>query len=173
MKIVNPSKKEFMDVQKFVGRCNGLVQHPGHFYKIITEYFGGSFFVAKEDQKIVGFTFGFQSQEDEDIFFVWQIGVDKNQRKKGVGSALLEKVIEYAKENDIKKVHATVETINEPSQRLFESKGFSNISAENGYKIVRENGKDAILNYYGSGTNQILYELDLLESRVIDPNKLT
>jgi diaminobutyrate acetyltransferase len=173
MIIVNPSKKEFMDVQKFVGKCNGLVQHPGHFYKILTEYFGGSFFVAKENGKIVGFTFGFQSQEDEDIFFMWQIGVDRNQRKKGIGKALVDKVIEYAEDNDCKKVHATVETKNRPSQKLFESKGFYNISAENGHKVVKENGKNAILNYYGSGTNQILYELDLVESRLIPSNKMT
>jgi diaminobutyrate acetyltransferase len=173
MKIINPSKKEFMDIHDFVGKCNGLVQHPGHFYKIITEYFGGSFFIAKENDEIIGFTFGFQSQEDEDIFFMWQIGVDKNQRRKGVASALVEKVIYYAQEHGCKKVHATVETKNNPSQRLFESKGFNNISAENGYKVVRERGKDAIINYYGSGTNQILYELDLVDSRMIPSTKLT
>jgi ribosomal protein S18 acetylase RimI-like enzyme len=98
--------------------------------------------------------------------------VDGEYRKKGVGKALVKKVVDYAKENDIGKVYATVESENIASQKLFEKLKFKNVSSENGYKVVKENGKEAILNYYGSGTNQILYELDLVESRIIPSNKL-
>ncbi|MFP4488134.1 MAG: GNAT family N-acetyltransferase, partial [Bacteroidales bacterium] len=118
-------------------------------------YFGNSFFIVKEKDEIIGFAWGFISQTDKDIFFLWQIGLDRKYRGRKLAQKLTGRLMDFAKDNGCKKLHATVETGNIPSARMFEKMNFKNISQGN---TVIENGKKAMVNYYGSGTNQILYE---------------
>lgn len=158
MTITTPSNDDFIEIQKLIGELKGLVQHPVHFYKIMIHYFGNSFFIIKKDDKIIGFVWGFVSQTNKDILFLWQIGVIKEFRGKNIAQKLVERFIEYAKDNNCKKVHATVETGNIASWKMFEKMGFKNVSMGN---TIVENEKKAIVNYYGSGTNQILYEYKL------------
>ncbi len=156
MIITSATVDDLSDIHQFIGNLEGLVQHPVHFYRIMIEYFGNSFFVMRNEEKIAGFVWGFVSQTNRDIFFLWQIGVSKEYRGKNVAKKLIEKLIASAGELRVKKIHATVETGNIASCRMFEKQGFNNISK--GLTTV-ENGRQAIVNYYGSGTNQVLYEL--------------
>ncbi|MGC9345037.1 MAG: hypothetical protein ACP5E3_20195, partial [Bacteroidales bacterium] len=61
---------------------------------------------------------------------------------------------------DCNAVIATVETDNTPSQRLLEKFGF-NIDSQKYRKgdqeMLNVDGREAIKNYYGSGTDQIFY----------------
>jgi RimJ/RimL family protein N-acetyltransferase len=55
---------------------------------------------------------------------------------------------------------ATVETTNIGSQRLFEKLGFTIKSKEckaPGQILTMNDGKEAVVNYYGSGTDQVFY----------------
>ncbi len=158
MTVMTPSDDDILEIHKLVGELKGLVQHPVHFYKIIINYFGNSFFIIKEADRIIGLGWGFVSQSNRNIFFLWQIGVLKEFRGKNIANRLIEKLIKFAKDNNCKKVHATVETGNIASWKMFEKMDFKNVSKGN---IIFENGKKAIVNYYGSGTNQILYEYKL------------
>ncbi|MFO7923048.1 MAG: GNAT family N-acetyltransferase [Bacteroidales bacterium] len=158
MTITNPVNDDIPEIHRLIGRLEGLVQHPVHFYKIMFNYFGNSFFIVKEAGRVIGFTWGFISQTDKDIFFLWQIGVSEEFRGKNLAQKLIGKLIEFAKKNNCKKIHATVETGNVGSWKMFEKMGFENASEGN---TVVENGRKAIINYYGSGTNQILYEYQL------------
>jgi L-2,4-diaminobutyric acid acetyltransferase len=159
MIITKATGEDVFEIHRFIGNLEGLVQHPVHFYKIMIEYFGNSFFVIKTDDKVIGFVWGFVSQRNSDVFFLWQIGVSKEHRGKDIARKLIDRLITSAKELQYKKIHATVETGNIASCKLFEKYGFTNISKGN---TVVENGRKAIANYYGSGTNQVLYELDNL-----------
>ena len=163
-------KKDFLHVHELSGSIKGIVQHPGHFYKIMAAHFGDTFFVAKEKKEdgsieILGFMMGFLSRKLDGCLFVWQIAVSKNAQGKGVGSRLLDHTINYARAvEDCRYIMATVEIDNYASQKLFEKKGFKNDSAtfmETGQEIITEKGKEAIKNYYGSGTDQIFYVLEV------------
>ena len=158
MTITTPSENDFFQIHELIGQLEGLVQHPVHFYKIATKYFGNSFFVAKENEKIVAFVWGFISQTNKEVFFLWQIGVSKDYRGKKLAPQLIDRLIDFAKANHCKKIHATVEPVNIASWKLFEKTGFQNVSS--GDTLI-ENGKKAMVDYYGSGTNQILYEYAL------------
>ena len=151
---------DVFEIHRMVGDIDGIIQHPVHFYHIMIHYFGNTFFIAHEGQKFAGLVWGFVSQTDHDILFLWQIGLLKVYRGKGVSQQLMRTFIKAAIENQCNKVHATVETANIASFRMFEKMGFENISSG---ELVKENERRAIKNYYGSGTNQILYEY-LLES---------
>lgn len=155
MIIKNPKGNDYLKIHELTGRLEGLVQHPVHFYSIMTRYFGNSFFIIREEDEIIGFTWGFVSQTDKDVFFLWQIGLDKQYRGRKLAQKLVGRLMDFAENNDCKKIHATVETDNIASARMFEKMDFRNASYGN---TIIENGKKAMANYYGSGTNQILYE---------------
>lgn len=155
MIVTTATGEDVFEIHEFIGNLEGLVQHPVHFYKIMTEYFGNSFFLIKTDDKIIGLVWGFVSQKNSDVFFLWQIGVSEEHRGKNIARTLIDRLIASAKELRFKRIHATVETGNIASCKLFEKHGFTNISKGN---TIVKNGRKAIVNYYGSGTNQVLYE---------------
>jgi len=155
MKLTKATLEDVFGVQEFVGQLKGLVQHPVHFYNIMIRYFGNTFFILKDENRIVGFVWGFVSQTDHEVLFLWQIGVAESHRGTKAVRQLMDKFIEAARENNCRKVHATVETENIASCKLFEKMRFRNISS--GDTLI-ENGRKATINYYGSGTNQVLYE---------------
>ncbi|MCF8233489.1 MAG: GNAT family N-acetyltransferase [Bacteroidales bacterium] len=155
MKLTKATLKDVFEVQEFVGQQDGLVQHPVHFYNIMIRYFRNTFFIMRDENRIIGFVWGFVSQAEPDVLFLWQIGVAESHRGSGISHQMMEVFIEAARENNCRKVHATVETENIASCKLFEKMRFRNISSGN---TLVENGRKAIMNYYGSGTNQVLYE---------------
>jgi ribosomal protein S18 acetylase RimI-like enzyme len=62
---------------------------------------------------------------DEDDFYISVIVVDEGRRGKGLGSLLLKKAIEIAKENRCKSVLLDVDAGNGTAQALYEKFGFS------------------------------------------------
>ncbi len=160
MEITPVSGKDFLKVESLAEKTEELVGHPEHFYRIMELYFGDSFFVARDGGNVAGFILGFKSQRGPGTWFLWQIGVEKAFRDKGLGSSLVERAMQWARDAGCGRIHVTVETGNGPSQALFESLGFENVSERFG-KTVKREGKSALRDWYGSGTDQILYELKL------------
>ncbi|MCF7668784.1 MAG: GNAT family N-acetyltransferase [Verrucomicrobia bacterium] len=156
MQIRTISNDDFIKAHQLAGECELIVQHPIHLYRIMQIYFGNSFFIAEDAGEVAGFLLGFISQTQKDVFFVWQVGVSPRHRRKGIAASLVKSANEFAKAAGCTRVHSTVETGNSASQGLFERLGFANASFG---ETIEKNGKKAMPNYYGSGTDQILYEL--------------
>ncbi|MFO8130413.1 MAG: GNAT family N-acetyltransferase [Bacteroidales bacterium] len=162
--------EDYKAVHRLAGEIDGIVQHAGHVYKIMADHFGDSFFIAHEKKQngpsvVLGFMLGFVSQKFKGHLFVWQIAVSHKSQGKKVGSGLLKHTVEYArKTRDCHAVMATVETTNIGSQRLFEKLGFTIRSEKfrgNGQVLTVHHGKEAVENFYGSGTDQIFYVMEL------------
>lgn len=162
------AENDYAAVHELAGEIDGIVQHPAHVYKIMNDHFGDTFFIAKEDDEkgnehLQGFMMGFISHKVARHLFVWQIAVSPQAQGKSIGSKLLEYTIGYArKSNDCEAVLATVETDNVASQKLFEKFGFQ-IESER-FKgqmqdMSMDSDREAVANYYGSGTDQIFYVL--------------
>ncbi len=162
--------EEYKAIYRLAGEIDGIVQHAEHVYKIMADHFGDSFFIAREKMKdgrsvALGFMLGFVSQKFKGHLFIWQIAVSHESQGKKVGSRLLKRTVEHARESsDCHTVMATVETTNIGSQRLFEKLGFT-IKTElfkgAGQTLTVHNGKEAVENYYGSGTDQIFYVMEV------------
>lgn len=161
MNIEKASIEEYLGLYNLVGRIEGIVQHPTHFYKIMISYFGNSILIAKEKASFVGFLLGFASQVKPSEYFIWQLGVDPQHRGKKIAKKIMEETIITAEKIGCKYVTATVETTNKASQALFESCGFRIVTNKCLGEMIEEHGKMAIKNYYASGTNQIFYRLDI------------
>lgn len=86
------------------------------------------YIVAKIDGRIVGFAGIWFSVDDAHIT---NIVVQKSERNKGIGSSLLERIIELAKE----KASLTLEvnTKNIPAQKLYLKYGFKNLGIRKKY----------------------------------------
>lgn len=122
------------------------------------EYFGDSIFLAREGGDLVGYVFGFRSQRDPSVFYLWQIGVLKDHRGTGLARRLVERLMDKASEMGAQKMHVTAEIDNIASWKLFMKMDFENISSG---ETIEKFGQKAIVNYYGSGTDQVFMERSL------------
>jgi len=123
-------------------------------------YFGNSCFVAKFNDKIVGFVMGFKSQVDKNKFFLWQIGVLSHYRGKEIGKKLLIKLEKTAVEFSCKKIEVTVDPENIVSQKLFNKNGYLNVSFKEG-EIIEIMGNGAVKDYYKADRHFILFQKEL------------
>lgn len=83
-------------------------------------------YVAVTDEKVVGWIHGFYALRVESDFFV-EIGglvVDENIRKSGIGKKLVNKVIEWSKLQNCRKVRVRCNVIRKESHRFYENIGF-------------------------------------------------
>jgi GNAT superfamily N-acetyltransferase len=81
-------------------------------------------FVAEEENGVIGFThclFRPSTWTETDYCYLEDLFVDPNIRGKGIGRALISKVIELAKEKKSKRVYWTTQEFNETARVLYES----------------------------------------------------
>ncbi len=87
----------------------------------------GSSFVAEAQGKVVGFVFSqtikFMHREKR-MLWVEYIGVHEEYQGRGIGQALLTKVVDYVKQHSIPRIESTINPDNLPSIKLHEKTGF-------------------------------------------------
>lgn len=88
------------------------------------------YIVAKENNEIVGFAGIWISPVDVEIT---NIVTKKTERKKGIGSALLDKLIEMAKSTGRETISLEVNENNFPAEILYEKKGFEVVGIRKKY----------------------------------------
>lgn len=102
-------------------------------YKKYNENSTYEIIVAKEDNKIIGsitfykinlFTFSFQPALE-----IFNVGVLKEYRGKGIAKIIFEYIINYAKENEYKTIFLTCLDTAYPAHKLYESIGFKKMNS--------------------------------------------
>lgn len=91
----------------------------------------GLFFVAVQENKIVGFVWGYQrkdppiyAEEERDVGNIDSFFVEPGCRSRGTGRKLLEKVMAEFRKKGIRTINLTVQSGNTKAKRLFKSLGF-------------------------------------------------
>ncbi len=99
-------------------------------------------FVYEEKEELIGFiTFDILADRSEIIDFIVHI----NHRKNGIGSLLINKTIEIAKESNCKSISLEVKSTNKPAITFYQKHEFNIVSTRKRYY---ENGSiDAHLMY--------------------------
>ena len=80
-----------------------------------------------EDERVIGHavvTYGFDLEFGGRDAFLTELWVDEDQRRRGAGTALLERIAEALREQDVRALHLQVRTDN-PAARLYERLGFA------------------------------------------------
>ena len=102
-----------------------------------------TFLVAvPDDGEPVGYAVGASVQHDFCEAWILRMGVREDQRRKGIGSALLEAVTDALQARNACTIRLTVSSENRPAIRLYEKQGF-----------VREKTVTA---YFGPGKDRII-----------------
>jgi GNAT superfamily N-acetyltransferase len=81
-------------------------------------------FVAEDQNGVIGFThclFRPSTWTETDYCYLEDLFVDPNIRGKGVGRALIEKVVDLAKEKKSKRVYWTTQEFNKTARVLYDS----------------------------------------------------
>lgn len=98
-----------------------------------------TYFVVKGNEEIVGFAGIVKIVDEIDIM---NIVVKKSKRKLGIGSALLQKIIEFSKEQKATSITLEVNYKNNPAIALYQKFGFKQVGLRKKYY---HNTDDAIL----------------------------
>ena len=98
-----------------------------------------TYIIAKENNQILGFA-GISVCLDEAT--IHNIVVKKTCRGRGIGGELLEALIEFCSDSNIKSLTLEVDTSNIPAIKLYEKFGFKNLGIRKKYY---NNSKDAFI----------------------------
>lgn len=101
---------------------------------VVSRFFPNGFWVAEEDGEVVGFAFGYFKDVPGEVLTRWGafkigeimlVAVDANHRNKGIGTALLRRVLEELKKAGADRVilHCPAEAIE--AKRLYDKLGFN------------------------------------------------
>jgi len=107
------------DMWKFVQEAGVLELNPSYAYILMCQHFGDTCLVAERDGKMVGFVLAYIPPRQADTVFVWQVGVSKAVRGKGVGIRLLHQLLALDGCRNVRYLEASVTPSNKPSQNLF------------------------------------------------------
>ncbi len=124
--------KEIIEVYRGWGEFKGILPDEfiaGDTYEGLLKYFDGrddsrKYIVAKINDKVIGVCY-------IDVLFLKlksiRLGymfVSREFRRRGVASAMIDKIIEYAKEKDVKKIWLWTQEELSDAIKLYEKKGF-------------------------------------------------
>jgi L-amino acid N-acyltransferase YncA len=88
----------------------------------------GSSFVAEEKHEVIGYVIS-QTMSDvhgmNDVLLVEEIAVKAKYRRKGIATALFQKIIDYAKRHNVKQIHTAINPDNDASIKLAQRVGFN------------------------------------------------
>ena len=88
------------------------------------------FFAAIEDGTVIGYI-GMSVVIDEG--YIFNVAVDENHRKKGVGSALIDSLVTYGKKNNLCFITLEVRESNTPARSLYSKFGFVKVGERKNY----------------------------------------
>lgn len=129
--LVRPWKYEdILRISKIEEECFPL--EPWNFRMLVSSFESESFFgvIAEDGEEILGYGGITVALDSADI---GNIAVCEQFRKGGVGTAVLTKLIEIAKEKGVKKVFLEVRVSNSPAISLYIKNGFKGAYARTRY----------------------------------------
>lgn len=102
-------------------------------YVLWGQEFAESSVVVESDGGVVGFVTGFIRPGEPETIFVWQVGVDSNQRGKGLAKRMLHEIMDRLAPTGVVQLRTTVSPDNEASKRTFGA-----LARERGLALTRE-----------------------------------
>lgn len=119
MNIRKIKEEDVAEIERFISLCKPLDQHSTFTYWVLARYFDNTCFVVEENNDIVGYVSGVKSSSKPDVFYIWQIGISPEHRKKGLSSQLIRTVVEAAVSLGSKSIHVSIDPENSSSHSAF------------------------------------------------------
>ena len=119
MDIRNCREADVDEIRKFVKCSKPLDLHTAFTYWTLFKYFGDTCFVLEKEGRIIGFISGLLSSSQHGILYLWQIGIDPDDRGNRYAEILLKRMVEAARAKDCNGLQVTIAPENRSSYRLF------------------------------------------------------
>ncbi len=97
--------------------------------------------VEEQEGEVRGYVILLQLYDEAELL---NIGVDAAQQRKGLGRAMLNEMLEFARDGKMNRVFLEVRASNEAALALYRSAGFSEIGVRRGYYRNANFSEDAI-----------------------------
>src|SRR5699024_427816 len=103
-----------------ITRDSGVLDvNSSYAYVLWWAEFSDSSVVVESEGRVVGFVTGFIRQSEPDTIFVWQVGVDADQRGKGLAARMLHALFDRTADRGVVRMRTTISPDNTASQRTF------------------------------------------------------
>ncbi|WP_342304415.1 GNAT family N-acetyltransferase [Methanolobus sp. ZRKC5] len=119
MNIRKIREEDVTKIEKFISLCKPLDQHSTFTYWVLARYFDNTCFVVEENNEIVGYVSGVKSSSKPDVFYIWQIGISPEHRKKRLSSQLIKTVVEAAVSLGSRSIQVSIDPENNSSFGAF------------------------------------------------------
>ncbi len=158
IKIVEAKKEDYSDFMKIFNEIEKLHRlgaswnfkkpksenfFKNYYNKLIKDK-NCKFLLAKEDKSLVGYVIADKKEVTEKSSlmkarkWIWinDLVVKNGKKRKGIGSLLMEKIEDWAKENDIKEFELNVWTFNVNAINFYEKRGYK-IFSQKMRKVIK------------------------------------
>ncbi|HDS45199.1 MAG TPA: diaminobutyrate acetyltransferase [Methanomicrobia archaeon] len=116
-----PCVNDGAKIHALVSNSAPLDVNSRYCYLLLCRYFDRTCVVAEEQGEIIGFISGFRPPHRADVFFVWQVAVDSQNRRRGLGKRMLHELLHRPESRGIRFLETTVTRSNEASRLLFQA----------------------------------------------------
>lgn len=114
-----PIVEDAPHIYELVKACPPLDLNSRYHYLVLADHFAATSVVAVQTDKIVGYISAYIHPQKPDTLFVWQVAVHAEVRRRGVGLAMLESILERKGVQGVTCLETTVTPSNKPSRALF------------------------------------------------------
>lgn len=120
IEIRNPAATDGSSVNQLVLNIPELDDNSTYCNLLQCTHFSETSAIAMRENEVVGFISGYQLPDSPDVLFIWQVAVSPAARGQGLGSAMLEHIIERPQCRSIRFLETTITEDNAASWALFE-----------------------------------------------------
>jgi L-2,4-diaminobutyric acid acetyltransferase len=114
-----PAVEEGASIWQLVRASEQLDLNSAYCYLLLCRHFSDTCAVAVVEGEVVGFVTAYLPPGQPDTLFVWQIGVARTMRGKGLATRLLKELLQRDACRGVKYLEATVGPENQASRALF------------------------------------------------------
>ncbi len=114
-----PVEKDAKDIWELIKNTRNLDLNSAYSYLILCKYFSESCIIAKTGGKVIGFISAFQTPNNPEFLFIWQVAVDSNYRRMGLAMNMFEHLLIRKKCQQIRYIEITVNPSNAAAYSLY------------------------------------------------------
>jgi|SRR5690606_11838749 len=128
-----PQITDGADIYSLIKACPPLDLNSAYAYLLLCHHFSDTCVVAHKHDQLVGFISGYIPPKQPDRFFVWQVAVHADARGCGLGTTMLQYLLQQPAVKSVRYFETTVSPSNEASRRMF-----ARFARDCGVEIVEE-----------------------------------
>lgn len=125
--------------------------------RLFFKHFSNTSFIIKNEEDILGFIVGFQSQTDPSKGYVHFVGVNPTYRKQDIGKTLYRSFFNDMKTRSVSVVECVTSSENHPSIAFHQRIGFKALPGQK----MNANAVPYTENYDGAGEHRVIFQYKL------------